>query len=381
MVDGQEIELIIDRLSYNGGRGVGRLNNFVFFVARTAPGDRVRAKVAQTKSTYGIAELIEVLQPSIHRRIAPCPVVDRCGGCPWQHIEYAEQLRQKDTILRAALKRLPGYDSVQFLPIVAAPSEFRYRNRIQVHIQNGRVGFLAKGSRELVPTMDCLIAETDIAQMIASLEREATDSSELERFEIGRTRAGGVAIEKNRIDPKQALFTQINSEQNRFLTDLVSRWTGLVGDNASILDLYCGAGNFALHLKARYPQSRILGIELSQRAIIEAQRVEQGRFSHPNIQWHAGPASDLMKFPAYLPPSTLILDPPRPGCDSKTVNAIMRSGAKQIIYISCNPMTFARDAQSLLSNGNYRLETIQGIDMFPQTEHIELAARFLLRGK
>ena len=114
---GDILELNIDRLTYNGGRGLGRHNNFVIFIADTAPGDSVKIKITESKKNYAVAELIEVLEPGPNRISPKCQYYDQCGGCQLQHITYDEQLKQKKSFLDKSAKNLKIQTETKVIPL------------------------------------------------------------------------------------------------------------------------------------------------------------------------------------------------------------------------------------------------------------------------
>lgn len=359
--------MAIDSLSYHGGRGVGRHEGVVVFVGDVVPGDVVRARVTTKKSRLWEAELVEVLKPSPERRAAPCPVASRCGGCSWQQVNYAEQIRQKERILSDSLRGLKKLGEWRSLRVLPSPREFNYRNRIQLHFKNGRSGFFAKRSRDLVPTDKCLIAEEKLNEKWRELK--AADGA---KVEIALNERGEVLVMAGERDPEAALFAQVNTEQNEVmkrrmldLIDVEPDW---------IMDLYSGSGNLTFPLAERFPGKPMHAIELSRRATERGQASARQR-GLPNLKWIAADVGEGLR--GIRKPDgvgLIVLDPPRTGADQQVVDELKRLHPKQIIYVSCNPTTFARDAERLIRDGEYRLDLVQGLDMFPQTEHVELIA-------
>ncbi|MDR5683678.1 MAG: 23S rRNA (uracil(1939)-C(5))-methyltransferase RlmD [Armatimonadota bacterium] len=158
LVKGQQLELLIEGLSY-GGRGVARADGYVVFVPYTAPGDRVRVRVTRARRTFGEAELVEVLQPSPDRVPPPCPYFGPCGGCTWQHLSYSAQLRVKQQIVIDSLQRLGGLRDLPVRPIVGAPDPYHYRNKMEFAFHPDSVlGLHARGHFDRVVGIDaCLL--------------------------------------------------------------------------------------------------------------------------------------------------------------------------------------------------------------------------------
>lgn len=335
------------------------------FVPATAPQDRVRVRVTARKARFWEAEVVQVISPSPHRRQPPCPVALRCGGCTWQHIDYAEQIRQKEKILRDSLRGLKDFAE---LPFLAAPSEFHYRNRIQLQVQDGRFGFFAQRSRRLVEIKECWIAETDLNARLRQLTE--ADLRGVQRLELAITEDDQVRQWSAQRDPSLALFSQVNRAQNEVLRRLVAQLAQeLQSKPAWIMDLYSGSGNLAEPLQSAFPGVPLTAVELSKAS------VQRGRQRFPKMQWKDGDVAEVL---AHLSPRSgpglIVLDPPRPGCEREVLSQIERHSPAGIVYVSCNPSTFARDVQRLQEKGRFKLLKVQGLDMFPQTEHVELVA-------
>jgi 23S rRNA (uracil1939-C5)-methyltransferase len=343
------IELTIDSLSYNGGRGVGRFEGVVVFVPQTAPGDVITARITNKKARFWEGELVSLLKPSPDRRVPPCPVADRCGGCSWQHVNYAQQTIQKQKILSDSLRPLRKLAAWAELPFLAAPDEFHYRNRVQVQVSGDKKGFFGKRSHDLVEVEKCWIADEAINRQLREL-KPAPGQTRLElRASEGRD------------------FAQVNDRQNAVLQKRVV--DTITGSPDWLMDLYAGSGNLTGPLRENFPSQKFTAVELSGTA------VERGRTQLSSVEWHAGDVGKVLK---QLTPQkgggVVVLDPPRTGCEPAVIEALVKLAPKQIVYVSCNPTTFARDAVKLVESGAYRVESVQGLDMFPQTEHVEMLA-------
>src|SRR3954465_1436287 len=128
------VDLTIQDIAF-GGKGVGREQGKAVFVPYVIEDELVNAEIVREKKQFAEAELVEVKQPSPHRVAPPCPYFGRCGGCAYQHIEYSHQLTIKARQVRDALKRIGKFSDLSLNPIVAAPNQYEYRNRVTVHAQ------------------------------------------------------------------------------------------------------------------------------------------------------------------------------------------------------------------------------------------------------
>ena len=353
---GQEVIVEINDLAF-GGKGVGRVNGIACFVAGVIDGEKVRVRIIKVKSRFMEAILLEVLEPSPFRVEAPCPVFLKCGGCNYQHIDYAHQLAFKEKQLREALRRLGGLDAPPVDPMIPSPHPYHYRNRISVHFKDGVVGFYAEGSNRIVPVDRCLIASEEVNAGLKELIKSRPENGDSLIGE--KKRYGG--------------FRQVNNAVAEILKDTVrtavqpAEVPGLM-----LIDAYCGAGFFGHEFHTLF--IKVIGIERSIASIAMASR--QGAV---NEEYHAGNVEDLL--PSALAAASsegtiLILDPPSEGLAERVTEAILENPPARIVYISCDPATLARDAKRL--SECYRLIRVTPLDMFPQTAEIESVSLFEL---
>lgn len=369
--------LQIDALAF-GGEGVGRLEGKVVFVPFTVPGDRVRVRILSDHGKYERAELVEILEKSSDRTEASCPVYGQCGGCQWQHLSYDAQLRWKTEILAETLKRVGRIAGANVLPIVPAPNPWYYRHRIQLKVdEQGVVGFHAFKSHTVVPFSECRIADPALNQKLVELK--AAGKHPPGGFELARNGEGGVHVSGE--DKHEKVFSQVNAEQNHRLIETVMTFSFGNADKAFTkkkiaVELYAGSGNFSFPLSDRV--GKIYCVEESREAVRQAEGLMQER-AIENMTWIAGTAEwGLQKVHRnQVVPDLLVLDPPRRGA-KEILDLVCVVKPRVIVYVSCDPVTLARDMCILLKR-YYRLEQVQPIDMFPQTYHIESISRLVLK--
>jgi 23S rRNA (uracil1939-C5)-methyltransferase len=417
-----EVMLEIDSLSY-GPYGIGRHHGQVVMVAGTVPGDRVSARVIESKGNFEIAELATVIEPSSQRRQPPCPYVGACGGCPWQQIQYAAQLMAKQRSVEDNLRRIGKLADFELLPIVAAPREYHYRRRIRLRsAENGNIGFSRSASHDLVEVDACEIGVAPINQTLKHIRRwlvqASTRLAEIEivcgeeknelvlvgfaagpfadsdRGTVGDFLDSGAGISgvimkgdgwrhvwgDSRItmvtEPairqlvEADLFTQVNPEGNRLILQQLLD-SGKFDQRDRVLELYCGAGNFTLSIARR--AGEVVAVEGHRRAIDNG-RLNAQRNGIENIRWRAAPVPSAVVNLARRNErfSKVVLDPPRAG--AKGIDRDLTAlNAQTILYVSCNPATLARDLAALVKRG-YKLAAVQPIDLFPQTFHVETLA-------
>lgn len=169
---GAVIDLPIDSLS-DSGDGVGRWQGRVVFVANTVPGDRLRVRLTRVKSTYGHGKRVEILQPSPDRIRPACIVADKCGGCQWQAVAYAQQLQAKELQVKSALERIGGFDTIPMQPVLAAAKTLGYRNKATYPLARGtggavKAGYYRKGTHQIVNLNQCPIQQGPLDPLLVA---------------------------------------------------------------------------------------------------------------------------------------------------------------------------------------------------------------------
>lgn len=371
----EEILVQIERLSSDGGRGVARYAGLVVFIPKTIPGETCRVRIHTRKKNYAEAELIEVVSASAARRSPPCSIWDHCGGCPLMHINYSQQLLYKQEMILGVLTRLGGIAVEKVFPIEKSAHELGYRNRIQLQAKDTKLGYHGRDSHELVEVQECLIAEPEINQYLR--ENRSKLAQETGRFEILHNESEVRARRTQLGDPTE--FIQVNREVNDKILDLISR-LAQTSPYMQVYDLYSGAGNIAIHLARARAQLglnfRIIGIESSSVSVSRARDLI-AQYALSDLEFRCEDVASFLNKGALSKmtegPILFILDPPRSGCDSSVLEKLTSIPNSSLIYVSCNPSTFARDVK-LLSAKGAEVVSIQPFDMFPQTDHVELVS-------
>jgi 23S rRNA (uracil1939-C5)-methyltransferase len=386
-------------------------------------GDEAWIEITEEKKRYSTARLIQVLKPSSGRVNPPCSYFGTCGGCQWQHIDYSIQVGQKKEILGETLKRLGGMKEIPPISVAPSPKPYSYRIRVQLKVKGKAMGYLQERSHRIVDVERCPISHPLVNQIIQNLRDQLDALSRMEEVEInvspeeGRgvllfhphsydQRAGpftkellrsrpmlkGIAITQKdghhligdptlnftiplsherekrelnlRISPGS--FSQVNPEQNQKLVQTVLQLSE-VDQEDRVFDLYAGVGNLTLSLAMEGRE--VLGIEENRMAFQDAQ-FNAERNGIKNCHFIHGRVEDVFLDGKREPPDLIVLDPPRTGC--KTIlDQTVRLKPRKIIYVSCEPTTFARDLR-LFSERGYSLQRLSLIDMFPQTYHMEV---------
>jgi 23S rRNA (uracil1939-C5)-methyltransferase len=393
-----EIELDLTSLAF-GGEAVGRGDDGrVVFVPGGAPGDRVRARVVEDKRSFRRAELTAVLTPGA-RVVPPCPLADRCGGCPWQHVTVAAQEEAKHSIVARALGQATKAGA-EVRPLVTAPATLGYRTRARMSVRVGAegrvaVGFVARRSHEVVDVDRCIALVPALDGALQAARRTLGSFIGDEGALSGLVRDGAVelAVQSGRgartaalAEAAQALvglqgivrvtvdvpgapaagFAQANDAQNERLRALVRDNAAAAGQR--VLELYAGDGNFTRDLLAEAAGGVAEEGDRHAGARLRELVTRSGR-PWTVAREPAAPAVDrLLRSGERF--DVVLLDPPRAGA-ADVLDGIARLQPARIVYVSCDPMTLARDVARLGTLG-YKARTAWPVDMMPHTWHVEV---------
>ena len=364
--------LTIDKLVY-GGNGLARLEGKVVLTPFVLPGEVVRVEIERAKNDLWRGRLLEVLQPSPLRVTPGCPYFQRCGGCQYQHIDYPFQLEQKREILREALQRVGKIDFAGEIGAISG-EPWHYRNRVQLHIENGAVGYFGQGSRDLCAIDHCPIASPKLNETIGRIKaHRASTAVELftnetdvqvnvldrvPRPELTALASLGVTtpIEYSGFRVSRNSFFQVN----RCLIDRLVECAIADAKGEWAVDLFAGVGLFSVKLAERF---------------IKVTAVESGGSAFRDLTHNFSQATVNANVEDYLAglnetPDFVLADPPRAGLGKLVVKELARIRAPRLTIVSCDPATLARDLQGLLAE-NYRIAKITLVDLFPQTFHLE----------
>ncbi len=398
-----QIDVEIESIAF-GGDAVARHNGMALFIPGGAPGDRLRVRITERNRRYARASVVEVLEAGTSRVVPPCPVYPLCGGCQWQQIAYADQFKAKVDIVTRALQRFEPR-SMHHWP---APSTSGYRRRARLRWTTREgltIGFRERQSERVVDVRTCLqlepVLEACLPRLRALLENAGRTSGDAELLcnHLGEVHLGlrvdsgdadklieavnglqdpwwigaslvagstslvagnpSVVLDARGLRASATAFTQANAAQDAVLRDCVSRLVSRVAARR-VLEFHAGIGNFTLDLARA-------GIDVEAvETSVEAVSLLRSNCTGMNV---LATVADAGQHEWLQKPDCVLLDPPREGA----MALMARLGTKRvphIIYVSCDPMTLARDLAEL-AKARYRLEDVSIIDMMPHTYHIE----------
>jgi len=427
------VKVTIESLAHDG-RGVAHVDGKVIFIDEALPGEDVEFVYTESRKDYAEGKVVNLLSRAADRVDALCPHYGVCGGCSFQHVESSAQIRIKQELLADQFKRIGKVEvPEQWQPLIGPHWGYRRKARMGVKYvaKKGRVlvGFrerrhpylaeidscivmhpvvgtklLALGEmiagltiREKIPQIEVAIGDSQCVLSIRVLEPPSeVDQQIMKAFELEHNitlclQAKGpdtivpldgepeviptYALTDQNIEFKfrPAMFTQVNYEINRQMINRVLQTMNL-NENDTVLDLFCGLGNFTLPM-ARFA-GRVVGIEGDQPLVNHAK--ENARHNGiSNVEFYAADLSkDISDQPwARQKYNKIMLDPSRAGA-SEVLQHFKKWQPDQIVYVSCNPSTLARDAGILVNELGYKLVKAGVMDMFPQTGHVESMALF-----
>jgi tRNA/tmRNA/rRNA uracil-C5-methylase (TrmA/RlmC/RlmD family) len=335
-----------------GGDGVARHEGKVWFVPLTLPGETVWARAREVKKSFVRGELVSVQQRSPQRVEPPCRYFGQCGGCRYQHagIELQREIKHQQVV--SLLQRIAGVDGSLVAPVLGAEPIWNYRNRITLHIRDGIVGFHRLHGEGLLDIEECALADQSINKALTAFRRRRP-------FDGHRTL---------RSHNEVAGFRQTNDAVAALLLDHLRQ--GLHPGGDLLIDAYGGSGFFARGLQELFPR-RII-IDWSASAMAKARETAQPGEEFLEMDVAEGLARVASENTS--PAATLLLDPPSVGLEKPVLQQISHLTLDRLVYVSCDPATFARDAKHLAPS--WQLTRVQPFDMFPHTAEIEVVGWF-----
>ena len=334
-----------------GGAALARVDGLPIFVVNVYPGDVSRVRISEVKKGFARAELVAIEAPSPLRRAAPCPIAEECGGCDWTALRLDAQLQAKVRILRESLRRIGKFSSVPDITIHPSPLNYRLRSRL--HRDGDAIGFYAMKSNRVVP----LVPECEVVGV-----ETAKHPREGSQWEIdGRVITEGELTIHGYVVGTDAFF-----QVNRHLLDTMLQLVANIAKrtSAKAIDLYSGVGFFSVILAKHF--EKVIAVEGSEISHEYAKRnvPKNVRLVHAPVESYDIPKANL-----------IFLDPPRSGAKRNVIDAIAKQAQDVICFLACDPVTFARDASRLIASG-WRLATLDLLDLFPNTHHVETLASF-----
>ena len=382
------------------------------FVSGVWTGESGKFKITELKRGFAQARVIEFSNSSTSRQPAPCQYhgfeSSECGGCPWMFVNYQAQLSEKQRRVSAAIGRIDERWSARVLEIIGSPNALGYRNRTQLKSDGHKLGFIASKSHTLVDVETCSILTPALSETLKQLrqtlpnsdwspkrnshKRGSNSRSASARGSLARSKSPKPSWTSVDIDDEtpsdmasinQRLpFKQANDEQNDRMKHWLRKQLEAIAadehDAMKIVELFCGSGNFT-EVLAGHPSASVIAAEGSEEAIATLRAK-----NWPSVSAFVVNLFESSAFKAFLRKcrgmDILFLDPPRDGLKEKEGLFVKSVRPRHVLYVSCDLATFCRDLVDFKQNG-YTLDSLQPIDLFPQTPHVELMAKLSVKKK
>ncbi|MCX8123146.1 MAG: methyltransferase [Spirochaetes bacterium] len=358
----------------NNGYGIGFLDGKAVFVPYSAIDDVVAVTITQQAKNYCFATITDIVMPSPYRIFPQCPAFTHCGGCDYLHIPYEHELTIKKQLLHNTLTHIGSIPNTNIPEIeIIHNSRYHYRSHATVHTDGKHVGFYKKDSHSIepLPQQGCLLLHNEINRTIR------TTAWTYDPVKCALDASGNVCFDPTAtITESECGITYIRSidtffQANRYLRSTMLQIVGELTKNyTSFLDIGCGVGFFSIYVAKTNSMSgegidtNIVSIDFAKQNAI---------LNNVSVKFYAIGVENYHPFKSNY--DCVILDPPRQGISKRGRKTIVAINPVIIVYVSCNPVTFSRDAKSFIAS-NYRLQKLYLIDMFPATHHTEVIGLF-----
>lgn len=392
----------------NEAQGVCKIHGMIVFVPKALVGEKVRVRITEIKKNFARGKIVEVLETSSKRCESKCPYYDECGGCNLRHQDSSENLKFKKEKVETALKKIGKLD-VKVDDVLPSFKEDNYRNKVSFKVEDNRIGFYGEGTYQLIDIDYCLLAQNEINDALIVIRNYLKENNnEIKSITIKFGNAMNellidiYSLNDKDIEIIDYLTTNIKNLKTVIYNDKIVYGTGYIKEisnglmfNVSsksffqvnctqaeklyetaiklaklnkddvVLDLYCGTGTITSIVAERV--KKVIGIEIVEDAIIDAK--ENLKINNiNNVQFICGDAAkEITKIKENV--DVIFVDPPRKGVDRKAIAVMKKLLPKKIVYISCNPVTMARDLSYL--SDLYEVKKVVPVDMFPNTAHVE----------
>lgn len=385
----------IEKMDHQG-RGIAFINGVITFIPNTLPLEKVEIQITKHSKKYNEARLVKIIKESPKRIIPACPYYSVCGGCNMMHLSYSDELEYKENKIREIINRFTNIDINKIKKIIPN-SEFNYRNKATFQVKE-TIGYYKEKSYEIICVDKCLIVDDKINEILKEIKkinlekiyqiviRVSKDDSMIvfkaNTYDLNidylKDKVNTIVIfnkdykvitGKGYIIDKIGEYSFIISPESFFQVNtegaynLYNKVLEYVENSNNLLDLYCGTGTIGIFLSKIC--NKIIGVEINKYAVEDAV-VNKNLNKVKNIDYICNDASYINELGDF---DTVVIDPPRSGMDKNTINNLLKLGPNKIVYVSCDPITLARDLNIL--NEFYDVLEITPVDMFSKTYHIE----------
>ena len=389
------------------GRGICYIDGKICFVEDTLPGEEVKVKITLEKKKYMLGRVKDFYSVSSDRVDDVCPYKDKCGGCDLSHLSYKMENEYKCLKVKEILKKYADVDEV-LVEDVSFGEEYNYRNKITLHGDHNIIGYYKKNSNDIVPINKCLLVDEKINHIINVINmmssdneykdiiiRVSNDSEEIlisitgkvKGYEVLEDLCDSLIINDEVIKGERCIMSFIGEKKfiisdkgffqvNKTLTErLYNEVLNIVKEvkPKKVLDLYCGCGTIGIYISDYVDE--VVGVEVFKESIENAKKNKKLNNCH-NIRFICDKVENVID---NIKDNTdlVIVDPPRGGLDKTSIDVLLSMNVNNLIYVSCDPVTLARDIKLLKEK--YDVVSVKPFNMFSKTYHVECVC--LLKAK
>ena len=389
------------------GRGICYIDGKICFVEDTLPGEEVKVKITLEKKKYMLGKVKDFYSVSSDRVDDLCPYKDKCGGCDLSHLSYKMENEYKCLKVKEILKKYADVDEV-LVEDVSFGEEYNYRNKITLHGDHNIIGYYKKNSNDIVPINKCLLVDEKINHIINVINmmssdneykdiiiRVSNDSEEVlisitgkvKGYEVLEDLCDSLIINDEVIKGERCIMSFIGEKKfiisdkgffqvNKTLTErLYNEVLNIVKEvkPKKVLDLYCGCGTIGIYISDYVDE--VVGVEVFKESIENAKKNKKLNNCH-NIRFICDKVENVID---NIKDNTdlVIVDPPRGGLDKTSIDVLLSMNVNNLVYVSCDPVTLARDIKLLKEK--YDVVSVKPFNMFSKTYHVECVC--LLKAK
>ena len=381
------------------GRGICYIDGKICFVEDTLPGEEVKVKITLEKKKYMLGKVKDFYSVSSDRVDDLCPYKDKCGGCDLSHLSYKMENEYKCLKVKEILKKYADVDEV-LVEDVSFGDEYDYRNKITLHGDHNIIGYYKKNSNDIVPINKCLLVDEKINHIINVINMMSSDNEykdivirvsndgeevlisitgKIKGYEVLEDLCDSLIINDEVVKGERCIMSFIGEKKfiisdkgffqvNKTLTErLYNEVLNIVKEvkPKKVIDLYCGCGTIGIYISDYVDE--VVGVEVFKESIENAKKNKKLNNCH-NIRFICDKVENVID---NIKDNTdlVIVDPPRGGLDKTSIDVLLGMNVNNLVYVSCDPVTLARDIKLLKEK--YDVVSIKPFNMFSKTYHVE----------
>lgn len=378
------------------GRGITEIDNKICFVENALPNEIVKINIIKETKKYYVAEVVDFIEKSPNRIIEKCPYYSICGGCDLEHLSFKKENEFKRRKVQELLVKFAKINPTKVKETVFS-DEYYYRNKVTFHSKDKQLGYYQKGSNNLIKIDKCYLLNPRINSILKDLnstENNITEviirtsnnqeeimlkiSGEVSNINDLKEKVDVLVYNDEYLTEKKRIITSIGNKKYYLSIDsffqvnekLTEKLYGKVKTEVEkvkpkrLLDLYSGTGSFGIYV-SEFVDDFVTGVDYSKSNIEDA-NLNKKLNNITNIEFIENKVENVIE--DFKDIDMIIVDPPRSGLDQKTIENIKRLSPSNIVYVSCDPATLARDINLLKE---YEVVEVTPFNMFPRTYHVE----------